>query len=295
MGAGWVQLSLQVAEDQAEFASDLFSEAGAVSVSFENAGNQPLLLQSGTDEVGLWQTVKVIGLFEADVNAEDVELFLSSQLEGVEAFHWQHEQLDDQVWEVAWKDHFKPVRFGKQLWVAPDHAELPDDNVLCIRMEPGLAFGTGTHPTTALCLEWLDSQHLKDKTVIDYGCGSGVLAIAAALLGAKHVMAVDIDPCAIEASLENADNNAVADKIDVCLADDFQSQKADIVIANILANPLIELRAALSAMLIDQGMLVLSGILSNQVDPIILEYQRDFRFGDPIEKDGWARLAGIKS
>lgn len=289
----WVQLSLKLTEDQAEFASDLFCEAGAVSVSFEDAGNQPLF-SAGTDEVGLWQTVKVIGLFDSSVNADYVEQLLSSQLEGIEAFNWQQEQLEDQVWEVAWKDYFQPVRFGRRLWVAPDNAEISVSNAITVRMEPGLAFGTGTHPTTALCLEWLDAQNLKDKTVIDYGCGSGVLAIAAALLGAKQVWAVDIDPCAVETSMENARKNSVADKIEVCLADDFQHQKAVVVIANILANPLIELRPHLTAMLLSQGALVLSGILSNQVDSIIQEYQHNFRFGEIVEKDGWARLACIK-
>lgn len=289
----WIQLSLEIAEHEAELASDLFSEAGAVSVSFEDAGNQPLF-QVGTDEVGLWQSVKVIGLFAIDVDVDTVELLLSSQLEGINAFNWQHEQLDDQVWEVAWKDHFKPMRFGERLWVCPTNAETPSADALCIRMEPGLAFGTGTHPTTALCLEWLDGQHLQSKTVIDFGCGSGVLGIAAALLGAEHVWAVDVDPDAVDASHENASKNSVSSVIDVCLAKDFQIDKVDLVLANILANPLIELKPTLTNMLVSQGKLVLSGILENQAEMIIQEYENDFRFGEIAEIDGWVRLVGTK-
>ena len=289
----WIQLSLEIANDQAEFASDLFSEAGAVSVSLENAGNQPIL-QMGMDDVGLWHSVKVIGLFESGINTEDVEITLSSQLEGIDVFNWQREQLDDQVWEVAWKDHFQPMRFGRRLWVAPVDADISADDAVCIRMEPGLAFGTGTHPTTALCLEWLDNFSLNDSRVIDYGCGSGVLGIAAVLLGAGQVWAVDIDPCAIEATIDNAEKNLVVDKIEACLADDFDDQQADVVLANILANPLLELRSYLTSMVADSGSLVLSGILVNQVDSIIQEYQTDFRFGDVAERDGWARLVGTK-
>lgn len=289
----WIQLSLEIAEHEAELASDLFAEAGAVSVSFEDAGNQPLF-QVGIDEVGLWQSVKVIGLFATEVDVDAVELLLSSQLEGINAFNWQHEQLDDQVWEVAWKDHFKPMRFGERLWVCPTNTETPSADALCIRMEPGLAFGTGTHPTTALCLEWLDGQHLQSKTVIDFGCGSGVLGIAAALLGAKHVWAVDVDPDAVDASHENASKNSVSSIIDVCLADDFQTDKVDLVLANILANPLIELKPRLTNMVVSQGKLVLSGILENQAEMIIQEYENDFRFGEIAEIDGWVRLVGTK-
>ena len=289
----WIQLSLQIAERQAEQASDLFSEAGAVSVSYENAGDYPLF-QVGTDEVGLWQTVKVVGLFAAEIDVEQVELILSSQLEEIESLNWQYEQLDDQVWEVAWKDHFQPMRFGERLWVCPTGAQLPSDNAVCIRMDPGLAFGTGTHPTTALCLEWLDSQRLEGMIVVDYGCGSGVLGIAAAMLGAEQVWAVDIDPDAVDASMDNAEKNLVTDKVSVCLSEDFQMQKADVVLANILANPLIELKSHLRDMLVTQGKLVLSGILENQADKIVQQYESDFRFGETTEVDGWVRLVGRK-
>ncbi len=289
----WIQLSMQIAEHEAEQASDLFSEAGAVSVSYEDAGDQPLF-QVGTDQVGLWQTVRVIGLFAAEVDVEQVELLLSSQLEGIDSFNWQYEQLDDQVWEVAWKDHFQPMRFGERLWVCPTDAETPADNAVCIRMEPGLAFGTGTHPTTALCLEWLDGQRLDGKTVVDYGCGSGVLGIAAAMLGARRVWAVDIDPDAVDASIENAEKNLVTNKVQVCLSENFQVQTADIVLANILANPLIELKSQLTDMLATEGELVLSGILEKQADKVIQQYESDFRFGETTEMDGWVRLVGIK-
>lgn len=290
----WKQLSLEIDRLQAEQASDMLSELGAVSVSFEDAGDHPLY-QIGTDEVGLWDEVRVIGLFESSVNVNTIESVLSSQLEGVRTWNWQNEQLQDQVWELAWQDHYQPMRFGQRLWVCPADTEVSEPDSIIIRMQPGLAFGTGTHPTTALCLEWLDSQNLVGKTVIDYGCGSGILAIASALLGADSVTAVDIDPCAVETAQENAENNSVSDTVFSCSADTMDSSPADIVIANILANPLVEMRATLSDLVADQGCLVLSGILQQQVESIIDAYHPDFRFGEPTEKEGWVMLVGVKS
>lgn len=289
----WKQLSLEIDSLQAEQASDMLSELGAVSVSYEDAGDHPLY-QIGTDEVGLWEQVRVIGLFEAGINVDIVESVLSSQLEGIKTWNWQNEQLQDQVWELAWQDHFQPMRFGRRLWVCSPDTEVTEPESVVIRMQPGLAFGTGTHPTTALCLEWLDTQNLVGKSVTDYGCGSGILAIASALLGSDSVTAVDIDPCAIETTLENAENNSVSDALQCCSVEAMNDTQTDIVIANILSNPLIELRATLTDLVADQGYLVLSGILQHQADSIIDAYQSDFRFGETSEKDGWVRLVGVK-
>ncbi|MCH9699232.1 MAG: 50S ribosomal protein L11 methyltransferase [Gammaproteobacteria bacterium] len=289
----WKQLSLEIDRLQAEQASDMLSELGAVSVSYEDAGDHPLY-QIGTDDVGLWEQVRVIGLFESGIDVNAIESVLSSQLQGIRTWNWHNEQLQDQVWELVWQDHFQPMRFGQRLWVCPPEAVVSEPDSVVIRMQPGLAFGTGTHPTTALCLEWLDTRNLVGKSVIDYGCGSGILAIASALLGCDSVTAVDIDPCAVETTQENADNNSVSNAVLSCSVETMNDAQADIVIANILANPLIELRQTLTDLVADQGCLVLSGILHHQADSIIDAYQSDFRFGETNEKEGWVRLAGVK-
>lgn len=290
----WKQLSLEVDRLEAEQASDMLSELGAVSVSFEDAGDHPLY-QIGIDEVGLWEQVKVIGLFDAGINITAIESALSSQLEGIRTWNWHNEQLEDQVWELAWQDHYQPMRFGQRLWVCPPETEVNEPDSVVIRMQPGLAFGTGTHPTTALCLEWLDSQDISGKTVIDYGCGSGILAIASALLDADSVTAVDVDPCAVDTTRENAENNSVSESVLSCSVEELGDSAADVVIANILANPLIELRLILTSLVVDQGYLVMSGILHHQADSIIDAYQSDFRFAEIVEKEGWVRLVGVKS
>jgi ribosomal protein L11 methyltransferase len=192
-------------------------------------------------------------------------------------------------------EFYQPMKFADKLWVCPTGQEQHEDGTVCLILDPGLAFGTGTHPTTALCLEWLASHDLSDKVVIDYGCGSGILAVAAVLLGAKIAHAVDIDPQAITATISNAEKNGVADKIICYLPEQFQPMQANVVLANILAKPLIEMSASISALVLPQGALVLSGILAEQADSVISAYQSQIQFNAPIQQEDWVRLDGFNS
>lgn len=193
-------------------------------------------------------------------------------------------------------EHYHPMKFGDSLWVCPTGQEKNEDDSVCMTLDPGLAFGTGTHPTTALCLEWLASHDISNKIVIDYGCGSGILAVAAILLGAKEVHAVDIDPQAIIATQANAEKNDIQDKIKCYLPEQFSSFKADIVLANILATPLCELSESISALLKPQGQLVLSGILNEQANLVMDAYKElNIQIKAPISQEDWCRLDGIKN
>ncbi len=186
------------------------------------------------------------------------------------------------------------MKFANRLWVCPTDQEQYEEGTVCLTLDPGLAFGTGTHPTTALCLEWLASNDLTGKTVIDYGCGSGILAVAAILLGAKVAHAVDIDPQALTATRDNALKNNVADKIHCYLPEDFTPFQADVVLANILAKPLIDLSDSISALVLKDGALVLSGILAEQADSVISAYEPQIDFAPCVQQEDWIRLNGHK-
>lgn len=192
-------------------------------------------------------------------------------------------------------DNFHPMQFGKRLWICPSWREVPDPNAVNVMLDPGLAFGTGTHPTTALCLQWLDSLDLEGKTVIDFGCGSGILAIAALKLGAKRAIGIDIDPQAILASTNNAEANGVADRLELFLAKDQPADlQADVVVANILAGPLKELAPNIITLVKPQGDLGLSGILASQAESVCEAYAHDFNLDPVVEKEEWCRITGVK-
>lgn len=290
----WIQIRLNSTADHAEALSDILTEAGAVSVTFQDSYDNPVF-EPLPGETRLWGDTDVIGLFDAKSDMEQVINQLASHsLLGKDFVH-KIEQIEDKDWSREWMDNFHPMRFGHKLWICPSWRDTPDPNAVNVILDPGLAFGTGTHPTTSLCLEWLDSLNLKDKTVIDFGCGSGILAIAALKLGAKKAIGIDIDPQAILASHNNAEQNNVADKLVLYLAKDQPKDlKADIVIANILAGPLRELAGAIGALTNPNGLLGLSGILSNQAGTVITAYQQKFNIEPIIEKEGWCRITGIK-
>ncbi|MGJ8669475.1 MAG: 50S ribosomal protein L11 methyltransferase, partial [Oceanococcus sp.] len=210
------------------------------------------------------------------------------------AEHVRLEGLEERAWEREWLKDFQPMAFGQRLWVSPHKAEqVWPDSAVVLRMDPGLAFGTGTHPTTRLCLSWLDAHDLRGKTVIDYGCGSGVLAVAAALLGAEHVVAFDIDPQAMLATRDNARANGVEGKLTYCSIDQAPTQAADIVVANILAGTLIDLQAAICALVKPQGELVLSGILAEHAQTVVDAYTEQFLL-TPENSEAWVRLSGTR-
>ena len=289
----WLQLRLAITPDQAEPMEDLLLGLGAVSVTFMDAEDQPIF-EPDLGTTPLWQNTHLLALFEADVERQGLleQLQLLWKQSPPE---YQFEDIADQDWERSWMDNFQPMRFGQRLWIVPSWHEAPEPEAVNLLLDPGLAFGTGTHPTTALCLEWLDGQQLHDLQVIDFGCGSGILAIAALLLGAQRVTATDIDPQALEASRDNAQRNQLADeRLPLYLPEDMPSEPADLLVANILAGPLVSLAPQLTALVKPGGRLALSGILAEQTDEILAAYDTDFELDPVAEKDGWIRVSGVR-
>jgi ribosomal protein L11 methyltransferase len=289
----WLQIKARITDTEAAQMEHLFQSLGAVSVSFLDAEDEPVF-QLEPDSTPLWQQTLLSALFEADANINDISAAVcaASRLEQRDLII---EHIADQDWERAWMDEFTPMRFGNRLWVCPSWCEPPEPDAANIMLDPGLAFGSGTHPTTALCLEWLDAQELAGKTVIDYGCGSGILAIAAVLLGAHKVIAVDNDPQAIIATADNRDRNGIApEKLTVHLPGEPHAA-ADIVVANILSGPLVELTPVLTALTRPGGQLVLSGVLSEQTSALIQSYSAGFDMQEPVLQDEWVRIAGVRN
>jgi ribosomal protein L11 methyltransferase len=235
-----------------------------------------------------------IALFELDASPEIIKSLLFQQFTENEIHAWHAEVLQDQIWERAWMEHFQTMQFGERLWVYPSGQEQSRTGTVSLVLDPGLAFGTGTHATTALCLEWLAEHDIAGKTVIDFGCGSGILAVAAVLLGAKEAHAIDIDPQALIATQDNAQKNKVTSKIKTYLPEQFKPFQADLVLANILAKPLIELSDNITNLVRPTGQLVLSGILKEQADSVSACYQSRFAINSAIIQDDWCRLDGIK-
>lgn len=292
----WLQLKLDTTPDQTDRISDLLSELGAAAVTFEDAQDQPLY-EPDPGETKLWNSTRVVGLFEADQEMEPIIEALRAQF-GDAIHHLHADPLEDKDWERAWMESFKPIRCGQRLWICPSWHTPEEEDAVNVMLDPGLAFGTGTHPTTWLCLEWLDAHPPAGKAAIDFGCGSGILAIAAALLGAEHVDAVDHDPQAILATNDNADKNGVRDRISSYLPKEFEKQAphepVDLMLANILANPLIELAPQLAALVKPGGQIVLSGILRDQAQAVSDRYQEWFEMAPMTTKEEWVRLDGIR-
>lgn len=287
----WKSIAADTTRDSLEVLETLLWDRGAVSVTVTDAGDNPLF-EPGPGEIPVWKMVTVTGLFEDDVDVEHIRDEL-----GVEGFSAiQIEDLGDRVWEREWLDQFKPMRFGRNLWICPGGYEVAAEDAVVINLDPGLAFGTGTHPTTRLCLEWLDSQVLAGKRVVDYGCGSGILGIAALLLGAEEVIGIDNDPQAITATRENAVRNGVADRLRVGMPEDtdIEDRSIDVVLANILAGPLRQLSARLISMLKIPGHLAMSGIMSSQAAWVKEAYAEHINFQQDRELEGWLCLTGGK-
>lgn len=270
-------------------------EIGADAVSMEDAADQPLY-EPDPGTTPLWSQTTVTGLFQSEHNIEQLLANIR------DAWHQRTQQsladidvtlVEDKDWERAWMDDFHPLQFGERLWIVPSWHEPPDPGAANLLLDPGLAFGTGTHPTTALCLEWLDGQDVAGKQITDYGCGSGILGLAALLLGAKHVIGVDTDPQALEASRDNARRNSVEDhRLDLYLPGKDPDTQADIMLANILAQPLISLAPRLAELTRPGGDLVLSGILFNQARDVMAAYEPWFIMDEPEQKEDWIRLTG---
>ena len=276
--------------DQLDAVEEAFWSVGAMSVTLLDAGDEPLL-EPGPGETPVWANSRLEALVPADVRVDDVARALTAHGITVASDDLEIYELPDRDWERAWMDRYQPMRFGDSIWICPSHIDPDPSWPLVIRLDPGLAFGSGTHPTTALCLEWLDRQDLSNRDVIDYGCGSGVLAIVAALKGARTVLAVDHDPQALEATRSNAETNGVADRIDVAMPRPVVDCGADIVVANILAAPLIELARPLASALRPGGRLALSGILRQQRDRVGEAYAQHLEAVDQQQREDWMLLA----
>jgi ribosomal protein L11 methyltransferase len=292
--APWLQLTLEAIDHDPEQLEDALLLAGALAVTLEDAGDQPVL-EPPPGATPLWAHTRVTGLFDAQTDIEVVKGRLRRFLHGSVLPECRLTELEERDWVRAWLEHFHPMRFGRRLWVCPTHQIPPDPTGVTIRLDPGLAFGTGTHPTTALCLEWLDGVPLDGRTVLDYGCGSGILAIAAAKLGARKVWAVDIDPQALLASDDNADENGVEDRIELAGPAALpETLTVDVLLANILAGVLVRLASEFSRRVRPGGRLVLSGILEPHVEAVREAFLGDFVF-DPIRRrEDWVLLDGVR-
>jgi len=293
----WLQIAVNTTKNHAETAEDCLFGAGAQTVTLTDAADQPIL-EPGPDETPIWNTVIITGLFAFDDNQQVLLDAINLCLSEIE-FSCDTEILEDQNWTRAWMEHFHAMQFGQRLWVCPLHIQPPDPQAINLRLDPGLAFGTGTHPTTSLCLRWLDQNIDDQATLLDYGCGSGILAIAACLLGADQADGVDIDPQALTATHDNAKTNLVEKKIKTFLPDDFQKQhpdtRYDLVVANILSGPLAELAAMLASHTKTGGDIVLSGILREQAKPLIDTYSQYFKMDAAEFEEDWVLLHGIKN
>lgn len=289
----WIQIRINSNNQQAEAMSDFLQELGAVSVTFMDSQDTPIF-EPLPGETRLWGNTDVIALFDAETPMQEIVQALQDASYLKENLY-KIEQIEDKDWEREWMDNFHPMQFGKRLWICPSWREVPDANAVNVMLDPGLAFGTGTHPTTALCLEWLDGLDLAGKTVIDFGCGSGILAIAALKLGAKQAIGIDIDPQAILASRNNAEQNGVADRLHLFLSDEKpQDLQADVVVANILAGPLKELYPIIAQLVKPQGDLGLSGILETQAASVCDAYAQRFALDEVAVREEWCRITGIK-
>jgi len=293
----WVQLHIQSDREHAELLEEFLLEAGAEAVSMEDSEDTPLYEpERGTTP--LWDSTRVTGLFQGEADLESVRSQVNEAWHAATQTHLEHietELLEDREWERAWMDDFRPERFGEHLWICPSWQEPPDPEAVNLILDPGLAFGSGTHPTTRLCLEWLDQADVKGADIIDYGCGSGILGLAALKLGARHVVGVDNDPQALDASRDNARRNGISDDaLDLYLPEEQPSQDCSLMLANILAQPLLSVAPTLAEQVRPGGKIVLSGILSTQADSVSDRYARWFSMESPTAQEGWVCITGTR-
>ncbi|MGH8147449.1 MAG: 50S ribosomal protein L11 methyltransferase [Rhodanobacteraceae bacterium] len=296
----WLELQLTIDAATQPQAEAALEDVGALSVTLMDADadtpDEAAIFEPGVGDTPLWHSLILLALFDADADRGSLLQALHDALPELAPDRFAFREVADQDWERAWMDRFRPMRFGRRLWIYPWNIEPPpgDDEAVIVRLDPGLAFGTGTHPTTALCLAWLDSTKLAGKTIIDYGCGSGVLAIAALKLGAVHAIGVDNDPQALTASRDNATRNGVAENLRAFLPDELPvDTQADVFVANILAGPLAELAPRFAALCKPGVPFALSGILAGQ-EIELLERYRACGFDDlcVTQREDWIRIGG---
>ena len=297
----WPEVAIVATPDTASMLEEWLFLAGAVSVTYQDKNDQPIL-EPAPGEILLWNDISLIGLFERAQDPDSLisALHLAAYSSGLAIPDYELRVLPDAVWERAWMQDYHPMQFGPKLWVCPSHKSPPDANAVNICLDPGLAFGTGTHATTALCLSWLGRHTATQRkpfngaTVVDFGCGSGVLAIAVAKLGAKTVFAVDIDEQAILATGQNAGENGVLDQLIISQPGALILDNADMIVANILFEPLTTLSERFANMLRVGGMLLMSGILEEQVDELHMSYNSWFEFEPATVRNGWALIIATR-
>jgi ribosomal protein L11 methyltransferase len=295
----WLAITVETESRFEERMSSAFEDLGAVAVTLLDAQDQPIY-EPKPGETPLWRRLTMQALFPQEADEAGIVFGLSALQPGLDMRHVRTERIEDRDWTRAWMDDFQPMRFGRRLWIVPTTHEIPDeaagDDAVVLRLDPGLAFGTGTHPTTAQCLDWLDEQALAGKRVLDFGCGSGVLAVAAAKLGAAHVIATDNDPQALTATLANAAANGVSEPISAVDAGAWSPDSScTAVVANILANTLIELAPRIVAAMAPGGVIALSGVLPEQGDEVASAYAALGVTLDRRERDGWLLLCGASA
>jgi len=291
---GSLELTFNTSDENASLYSDYLNLLGATSVTLQDNEAEPLY-EPPLNTTPIWKKTRVSALFSADTDMNMIQDFLKNNLDLATFNTLAITPLAEKNWLEAWKEHFKPMRFGKNLMVLPHDTPITDAGVIPLFLDPGMAFGTGTHPTTSLCLDWLASHPLKDTLVIDYGSGSGILGIAALKLGASFVYAIDHDPQAIVSTKQNAARNGyLNDRITALLPHELVlHKKADVILANILLNPLITLAETFAKQLDPQGTLIISGILADQQITLAKHYECFFSVQSSAIEDGWARMTFI--
>jgi ribosomal protein L11 methyltransferase len=293
----WLQIHITVDQAQVDFTETLLESLGALSVTLDDAENQDLL-EPLPGETPLWNKVIVTGIYaqedDEEIDVDSIVTFITAQMPEAPL---THEFIEVQEWERTWMDAYEPIQIADKFWIVPEWMTPPDLDAVNLKLDPGLAFGTGNHASTFLCLQWLGKTDLKDKIVIDYGCGSGILAVAALLLGAKKVYATDIDPQAVLATQQNAELNAVLGNLYVGLPDEFnetlKDQKADVFVANILAGPLMMLAPQFATLVKPEGEFALAGVIEEQVSDVSSVYAEFFDILEVEKRDGyWCRISG---
>ncbi|MBX3689177.1 50S ribosomal protein L11 methyltransferase [Dokdonella sp.] len=294
----WLELSLTIRASDQERTELALEDAGALAVTLLDADadtpNERAILEPGVGETPLWGEIALSALFDADTDRAGLLQVLLDLLPELEPAQLRFREIADQDWTRVWMEDFKPMRFGRRLWIYPWNFEPPTDepDAVIVRLDPGLAFGTGTHPTTALCLEWLDGLDLAGKQLIDFGCGSGVLALAALKLGAAQVIGIDNDPQALQASHDNAERNAVADRLELYAPEDFTDTPADVFVANILAGPLAQLAPRFARSCKPGAPFAISGILRGQHEELLTIYAQWFERLQVSQREDWVRIDG---
>ncbi len=288
----WWQFTLKCQAEEVEAIETLLQDLDSICVSLSDAANQPLY-EPLPGENPIWQNAQICATFDGDRDPEVIRQQLQLGLPATVAPSLRQDQLAQQDWKEVYQQHFQPIQCAADFWIVPSWCEPPDPSATIVQLDPGMAFGTGGHATTALCLRWLANCGLEGKTVIDYGCGSGILAIAADKLKATRIQAVDIDPQAVSACCENMKRNAItSDHFEVGMVDEIELKPADLLIANILARPLMNLAPKFATLVSEGGQILLSGILDSQLEAIRLCYQDYFSLAPETSRAEWVCVSG---